>query len=286
MLGRPVLCVMRLDQLFHRMNLRLVKGFWFYQEFFEKKGLSGAENCIKDNVMYIHTSYLDVNPKFIPENIIRDYERLQRDNPDEYDNVVLGGWIENPEGILLPRNSLRFDSMEKLNTDLFDYRFAVGDPADKGGDKYSMPFMYVSAKNGFSVYVTDVIHNGYGIMQNTETILKKCTSHHIDDLLIESNGVGLAAIVDIKNKIRTANTSVKPFASTDEKEMRILGNYEFIQRHFVFDAKFKEKPEYNSFMSDLTGYIRGADNKHKKDAIDVLSTAAWFLKQKFRSILY
>jgi PBSX family phage terminase large subunit len=52
------------------------KDHWIFHEFFEKKGLEGGDNCIKDNVMYIHTSYLDSTLSMMPANILKDYERM------------------------------------------------------------------------------------------------------------------------------------------------------------------------------------------------------------------
>ena len=46
------------------------KDHWIFKEFFEKKGLEGGENCVLDNVMYIHTSYLDADINRIPKNIL------------------------------------------------------------------------------------------------------------------------------------------------------------------------------------------------------------------------
>ena len=71
---------------------------WIYEEFFSSRGINGGHNGINENVMYIHTSYLDVNPDYIAENIRKDYERLKRTNIDKYNNIVLGGWLEEPEG--------------------------------------------------------------------------------------------------------------------------------------------------------------------------------------------
>jgi phage terminase large subunit len=34
---------------------------WIFKELFEKKKLTGGDNCIVDNVMYIHSSYLDAD---------------------------------------------------------------------------------------------------------------------------------------------------------------------------------------------------------------------------------
>lgn len=266
------------------------KQHWIYEEFFEKRGIEGGFNGVHENVMYIHTSYLDVDPRFIPGSIRKDYERLKLSNPDEYENIVMGGWVENPEGILLTRNSLHFDDLSRLSLPDTTYRFAVGDPADLGGDKFSNVFIWMCATgDGIKCYVRKVLHNIHGIMGNTPRIVDYAKSQAIDEVFMESNGVGLAAIVDLRNKMKLQSaTKLTPFPSTEQKEVRILSNFEFIRDHFVFDVNYKDDPEYRSFIADLTGYVAGktTENKHKKDAIDVLATAATIVKYKFSKFIY
>lgn len=263
---------------------------WIYQELFAKRGIADGFNGVKDNVMYIHTSYLDVNPKYIPENIRKDYDRLKRDDPDQYDNIVMGGWVDEIEGLLLPKSSLKFDDLSKLDPTQCSYRVAVGDPADKGGDKYSMPFIWMTATdNGVICYVKSVVHNGNGIMENTDKIAERVKRLMIGELVIESNGVGLAAINEMKRAgfgTTTSGIKLVPLAATEQKEVRIQANYEFIRDNFVFDINYADDPEYRSFINDLTSYVAGEDNKHKKDAIDVLSTASDIIKYKFARLIY
>ncbi len=258
---------------------------WIYQEFFEKKGIQGGFNGVIDNVMYIHTSYLDVNQKFIPENIRKDYDRMKEDNPKEYDNIVMGGWIEEPEGLLIPFSKLKWS--KRPDDKSTQYRFAVGDPADKGGDKFSVPFIDVSIdETGFRVHVDSVIHSTQGIEANTERIIDRLSEHGTQDLYYESNGVGVAAILMIKKRIGQ-HRQLKPFASTEHKETRIASHYEFVSKYFTYDRdKYDTDAEYRAFVSDLTSYSLDGENTHRKDAIDVLCSAANFLKIKYKQYLY
>ena len=75
-------------------------------------------------------------------------------------------------------------------------------------------------------------------MANSPRVADRCRSYAIEDLFVESNGVGLASVVDLHNKI-AAFTNLRPFASTEEKEVRILSNFEFIKSHFVFSSKIR-----------------------------------------------
>lgn len=262
------------------------KDHWIFQEFFEKKGLEGGNNCIVDNVLYIHSSYLDCDFKQMPPNILADYERLKIDDPVEYENIVLGGWIQEPEGVLIPKSQLKFEDISNIQEESIVFRFAICDPADTGGDKFSMPFIHVaSIDNRIVCYVKEVIHSTSGIEVNTERVVEKSRDIKIDNLIYESNGVGLAAILLIKNKI-SKNQNLIPFNSSVNKEVRILSHYEFVKKFFVFDKEYESNPEYKSFISDLTNYQKDGDNKHRIDAIDVLCSAANLIKLKYYKQIY
>ncbi len=190
----------------------------------------------------------------------------------------------NIEGLLLPKDSLRFGVCPSDN---IHFRFSVGDPADTGGDKYSMPFIDVIEYDGqIAFYLKDVIHSTAGIEANTHRILDKITTNKTEQIFIESNGVGLAAVIMLKNMLGV-HVKLSPFPSSINKEVRILSHYEFVQRYFVFDPeKYKSDPEYKSFVDDLTSYTKQGDNKNRKDAIDVCCSAAAIIKIKYKKILY
>lgn len=66
------------------------KMFWGYEEYFLNK---------REDTTYIHTTYLD-NIDNLNEDVIKDFERLQEINPKEFDNVVMGGWLDKVEGVI------------------------------------------------------------------------------------------------------------------------------------------------------------------------------------------
>jgi len=263
-----------------------VATHWIYDEYFSKRGIEGGSNCVHKNVMYIHTSYLDVNPKYIATNIRKDYERLAEDNPTEYENIVLGGWITEPEGVLLPLSHLRFDDMDLITDNDVVFKFAVGDPADKGGDNFSIPFAHVVIiDNQLSVYIKDVIHSKEGIEVVNERAAEKSRELFMEEIYLEVNGVGSGAYYLLKRDLSN-HAKIKPFSSTINKEVRILSHYEFVKKYFVFDKAYKNNPEYKEFLNHVCGYEREGDNKNKKDAIDALCSMAYILKIKYKKLLY
>jgi len=263
-----------------------VSTHWIYQEFFQNRDVEGGSNLVKDNVMYIHTSYLDGDIERMPQNIRRDYERLLEENPTEYDNIVNGGWITEPEGVLLPLSKLKMGDVSNIPEESIVYKFSVGDPADKGGDCFTIPMMHVCViDNQLSCFVKDVIHSKEGIEVVTERSIMKMRLNLIEDAYLEVNGVGTGAYLLLKRDVSN-HATVKPFTSTINKEVRILSNYEFVMKYFIFDEKYKDNPEYFNFIKHVTSYEREGDNKNKKDAIDALCSAAAILKIKYRKMLY
>jgi len=71
---------------------------WIYRYFFLKRNVTAGFNGVKDNVMYIHTSYLDVPKEYIAKNILTYYETLKIEDYKKYEQIVLGGWTEAVEG--------------------------------------------------------------------------------------------------------------------------------------------------------------------------------------------
>lgn len=95
------------------------KEHWVYKELFEERGVPEGFNGIKDEVMYIHSTYLDMDRELIADNIWRDFEQKRMDyeawlllsapeketsklrkNALYYKHTVLGGWLEKAEGVI------------------------------------------------------------------------------------------------------------------------------------------------------------------------------------------
>lgn len=262
------------------------KQHWIYREFFEKRNVPAGSNIVHDNVMYIHTSYLDVDPRHIAKNIVRDYDRLREENKQKYDNIVLGGWVESIEGLLIPLSTLQTAKRDRYITLNTAWNICVVDPADKGGDNYAAIFARIIVDTGrLNVYIADVIYSTQGIEANSTRVNEKMRQYNCEQVLVEVNGLGVAAAINIKREL-SGNATLTPINSTKTKEVRIASNYEFVQRHFIFDSGYEANNEFNRFVSDLTNYVEGADNSHRKDAIDVCCLTAGFIKIKFAKYLY
>ena len=75
------------------------KEHWIYQKFFQNNGVPDGYNGSKNNVTYIHTTYLD-NIKNLDESFIKAVEDLKISNPEKYKHVIGGGWLNKAEGVI------------------------------------------------------------------------------------------------------------------------------------------------------------------------------------------
>ena len=75
------------------------KASWIYERFFEKRGIDGGTNLIKDDVTYIHTTYKDVEDK-LPDSLLESIRRRQAEDPDWYRHIILGGFLDVAEGVI------------------------------------------------------------------------------------------------------------------------------------------------------------------------------------------
>lgn len=75
------------------------KEHWIYRRFFEDRGVESGYNGTIGDTTYIHTSFLD-NLDHLDESFIREAIRLKQNNPDRYNHIMLGGWLEKAEGVI------------------------------------------------------------------------------------------------------------------------------------------------------------------------------------------
>lgn len=76
------------------------KTHWIYKRFFENAGVPDGFTGQKDNVTYIHTTYLN-NLENLDTNFISVVEKIKLENPTKYQHQIMGGWLEKSEGVVI-----------------------------------------------------------------------------------------------------------------------------------------------------------------------------------------
>jgi len=75
------------------------KEHWIYRKFFEQEGIKEGFNGTKGNTTYIHTTYED-NIKNLGVSFLQEVEKIKLHNPDKYNHVILGGWLDKADGVV------------------------------------------------------------------------------------------------------------------------------------------------------------------------------------------
>lgn len=79
---------------------RITKDHFIYKRFFEDKGIyTDYFNGIKDNVLYIHTDYLD-NIENLSQSFLDIVEHTRKINYEKYEYRYLGKFRNRPEGVI------------------------------------------------------------------------------------------------------------------------------------------------------------------------------------------
>ena len=142
------------------------KEHWIYKRFFEDKGIAEGFNGIKDDVTYIHTTYLD-NIKHLDQSFINEIEKIKETNPKKYKHQILGGWLDKAEGVVF--TNWRVDHFIEQNLTAYgqDFGFSV-DPTtlvkvsiDKANKRiYAQELLYKPKLNTSEIYTENVRYCG------------------------------------------------------------------------------------------------------------------------------
>ena len=236
------------------------KESWVYKRFFENAGVQPGWNGIKNRVLYIHTSYLD-NIGNLSEKFIHQVEQLRKLNPEKYDHIIMGGWLEKAEGVIYTNWELgEFDDSLPYGYGL-DFGFSYSPDAlvkvavdEKRKLIYAQEFMY---KTGQS---TDVL-----IRKLKQAVKEK------DNIVADS------AEPRLISELQHAGLNVvkaKKHAGSVIEGIRIIMNYKIIVtpdsinlikelNNYAWDDKKAEKPidDYDHLLDSLRYYVSAGYRK-------------------------
>lgn len=256
-----------------------VRTHWIYKTFFAKHNVPDGFCGVIDNVMYIHSSYLDVNPDYIPENIVKDYERLKQDDPEEYRNVVMGGWVKQLEGCLFPESDLNYYTELPKDKELVA-KLAFVDVADAGDDNHSVPFC--NLYDDGSIYINDVVFTKLPMSNNVHLTADKINHNKPEYVRVETNFGGGAYIMALEPHIKSDSQLLSVKATTN-KHARILNSQYMIKRNVFFKHKSIQDSEYTLFMDNMFEYMSDGSSDHD-DAPDSLEGLIQLCKSMYRHL--
>jgi PBSX family phage terminase large subunit len=242
-----------------------IKTHWIYKKLFKEKNIPDGFCGVVDNVLYIHSSYLDVKPEYIPKNIVKDYERMKVENPNEYKNIVLGGWISELEGTLFKRNEFKTFALSQVDFTASVGKLAFIDVADTGSDFHCV---VIGELLGDKIYIIDVLFTPLSTVENVDLSAQILNKHNPEFVRIESNFGG-----SMYNSLLTPklNTSITPLSirATTNKHSRIIQMSGFIKNHCLFRNDYEIGSDYDKFMENIHEYTSDGKAEHD-DAPDAL----------------
>ena len=227
------------------------KEHWIYKELFEEKGVAEGFNGVVGNVLYIHSTYLDIEREFITDDIWNEYEELrlcyeQYENLDSigknncdpklkrkalyYKHTILGGWLDKAEGVIFSN-------------------WKIGEFQDNGKTIFGQDF-------GFSVDPTTLIEVSIFKAQK-KIYLRECyykpklTTSEISDFnfkyckqsLIIADSAEPRLIEELKGKGLNINPAVKGPGSVTAG-IALMQDYELII-----------DPESKNIVKELNNYV-------------------------------
>lgn len=196
------------------------------------------------------------------------------------------------EGLLFPKDELRYFDGYLNDLDLDFRTVAVVDPAFGGGDSLSMPICRDYGDD--HKYIVDWVFSNKTQKFTVPQIVKKIMQYGIVDLQVERNSAGVLMIDNIKDEMKAQGCNFCKITPVNapvrmSKDDKIRGYSDFIRDNFIFllpkdnkrfDAeRFVRSQEYDKAMEELSMYSSEGKNVHD-DAPDSMAQLAMFYEKR------
>jgi len=164
----------------------VTKEHWIYKRFFEDKGVQAGFNGVRDNICYIHSTYLD-NKDNLSTSFLERVEAIKHRNFKKYKHKILGGWLEKAEGVVFENWSIGEFNPDGLQTSCgMDFGFSV--------DPDSLVEVAIDKKKKIIYLKEHLYKNGLKSHQLAELILEK-----VQDKLIIADSAEPRLIEDLRH---------------------------------------------------------------------------------------
>lgn len=193
---------------------------------------------------------------------------------------------QNPKpkaGLMFPIDGLKFYNPNEFDLSDPDTKYLAADPAGDGGDDFAA---IDTRLVGEKVYVHNVLYNTEGTDHNEEAVVQMILNDRIMHAGIEGVFGWAETVTRIRAELQEKGYEgeVRLLRPRTGKHARITTRAAFIRNHFVFRSDYKDYPQYDKFMRNLTSYLKiqeaGKMNKHD-EAPDVCEMAAGYYEKNF-----
>ena len=206
----------------------VTKEHWIYKRFFEDKGVEAGFNGFKDNVCYIHSTYLD-NIENLSQSFLERIKAIKHKNFKKYQHKILGGWLDKAEGVVFENWSIGEFNPDGLQTSCgMDFGFSV--------DPDSLVEVAIDKKK-HKIYLKEHIYkNGLKSNELAQIIVDK-----VGDKLIIADSAEPRLIADLRH----LGVNIKPVKKgTVESGITRMQDYELIIT-----------PESTNIAKELNNYV-------------------------------
>ena len=206
----------------------VTKEHWIYKRFFEDKGIEGGFNGVKDNICYIHSTYLD-NETNLSESFLERIKSIKHNNFKKYQHKILGGWLAKAEGVVFHNWSIGAFNPDDLQVSCgLDFGFSI--------DPDSLTSVAIDKKHKKIYLKEEVYRNGLKSHELAAIILDK-----VGNTLIIADSAEPRLIADLKH----LGINIKAVKKgTIESGITRMQDYELIV-----------SPESTNIAKELNNYV-------------------------------
>jgi phage terminase large subunit len=190
----------------------VTKDNWIYERFFQGKGIEAGFNGVKDNICYIHSTYLD-NKDNLSTSFLERVEAIKHTNFKKYKQKLLGQWLDRAEGVVFENWSIGEFNPDDLQTSCgMDFGFSI--------DPDSLTEVAIDKKHK-KIYLKEHLYkNGLKSHELAKIVLDK-----VGQSLIIADSAEPRLIADLKH----LGVNIKPVKKgTIESGITRMQDYELI----------------------------------------------------------
>tara|TARA_R100001594_G_scaffold31677_2_gene59056 strand:- start:899 stop:1981 length:1083 start_codon:yes stop_codon:yes gene_type:complete len=204
------------------------KEHWIYNRFFQDKGVEAGFNGVKDNICYIHSTYLD-NKENLSESFLERIEAIKHTNFKKYQHKILGGWLDKAEGVVFENWRFGEFNPNDLQTSCgMDFGFSI--------DPDTLVEVAIDKKKKKMYLKEHIYQNGLKSHELAKIVLDK-----VDNKLIIADSAEPRLIEDLRH-LGVNIRAVKK--GTIESGITRMQDYELII-----------DPESNNIAKELNNYV-------------------------------
>lgn len=181
-------------------------------------------------------------------------------------------------GKLFPRKHLSFYDPNSFKPEDAEYIMAFADPANRGGDSYSMPIGFLH--DGY-VYIHDLVYNKKGTIETIPDTIEKAIFYNVNYITVEGNfnwhQIGRQLREEMMERLPQCKVNI--INAKGSKDTRILAHHSFIKLRFKFRSDYEQHREYKQFMENMFSYNVEGENEHD-DAPDSCAGLSFMLQRE------